>query len=88
MIVASGPVDQAQVQARLDLEGDIADGGGKGEGALAIHDGLVVVADHPAILGQMGVDPAQPSLIVKPLGEGFGGAQVVEHRPGFAERHE
>jgi hypothetical protein len=87
-IVAEGAVGHAQRHIRIGLEGDISEGRGDSEGALAGLDGSVMVAHHPEIVNHMVVDPAQPPLIVKSLGEAFGGAEVVEHRPEFSKRNE
>src|SRR5215470_14933772 len=72
MVVPTGIVDGAQVEIRDDLRTNIADGLREGDGVLAGRNGAVRVTYLSEILGHIGGDPAQPTVIVYGLGERFG----------------
>ena len=85
-IVSRVVIDPTQDEMRPGLEADMPERCGQGQGTLAVDDGAVHLARHPAIGAHVGVDPPEPQWIAERLGEGLGAAQVVEHPPrGFSQ---
>ncbi len=76
-IVAEGVVYLAQDMIRRDLEGNVVEMPCEREGSLARRHGAVILAREPEIVGHVGVDPPQPSLIVDGLGKGFSLPKVL-----------
>ena len=78
-IVSRVVIGPTQDEMRPGLEADMPERGGQGQSPLAVDDGAVHLARHPAIGAQVGVDPPEPQGIAQRLGQGLGAAQVVEH---------
>src|SRR5262245_28967942 len=68
----------AQVEVQHDLECDIPQGLGQGEGALANLDGALRVACGEKLVGHIGSNPAQPVLVAQGLGESVSLLQIRE----------
>jgi hypothetical protein len=89
MIIALGPVCEAEVLARHYLQDDIPAGRGDCEGALGGGDGLVIRASVVEMEGQKARDLSQPTPIVDGRREGLGLAQQRQHAleiTGWKER--
>ena len=68
----------AQVAAGLDLEGEVADGGGQGQGVLAGPRGLLVAAEQLEVDAAVVEQVAEARLIIEGPGDDLGCVQMVE----------
>jgi hypothetical protein len=83
--VSHGTVGHAQVVLGHDLDVKRATGRGQGEGPLASRHSPVMLAHDIETVAQGAGDPPEPLVVAQPLGEGLGGAQVIEHPCKFPE---
>src|SRR5262249_9493224 len=88
LILSQDSAGLAQVESRYPLEGDITERLGAGKGPLTTHQGALLVARSPEILAEIGGDLPQAALVAERLGEHFGLAEGVEHRPVCCEGKE
>src|SRR6266436_4455126 len=80
MIIPQVIAGLAQVEMRCNLEVDIPESCGDGQGTLACGNGAFIVRSGAEMAGHIGGDPPQPTLIAQRLGESLGLAQMCEER--------
>src|SRR5262245_9034650 len=87
-IVAQGPVGEGEAVSRLDLEREVSQGAGDGEGSLARVDGTGRVAHRQSISALVDRDPSQPPCVFQRTGEALGFLQTRIHPCALSERVE
>ena len=86
--VPCGIVRRVQVALGVDLDVERATAGGQGQGLLAGRDSTVMLAHDREGEAQKRDDLPEPLGVAQPLGQGFGGAEVLEDARLFVERQQ
>src|SRR5262249_29617378 len=84
-VPGSGEVDLPQPRSRHDLQPEVADLAGHGEGALPRLDGAVLVAGQPEVIREVRHHAPQPLRVGKRGGQRFRLVETLEDGPELAE---
>src|SRR5215831_3043495 len=87
-VLGSREVDLPQPRRRHDLQAEVSDLAGDGEGALPRLDRTILVARQAEVVGQIRDDPSQPLSVWERGGQRLRLVEALEDGPELAERLE